>query len=122
MNDRELLAMLAAGPTSGAALAARLGISRSAVHKHVEALRESGIGIDAQAGRSYALRAPCDLLDADRTVYARGLDLAAADADVPVGPACRLCTRADCASRQEEAALPGEAHFAVRAPLVPRSF
>jgi predicted transcriptional regulator/transcriptional regulator with XRE-family HTH domain len=64
----------------------------------------------------------CDLLDADRTVYARGLDLAAAGGDVPVGPACRLCTRADCASRQEEAALPGEAHFAVRAPLVPRSF
>jgi biotin operon repressor len=30
MNDRELLAALAAGPTSGEALAARLGISRSA--------------------------------------------------------------------------------------------
>jgi BirA family biotin operon repressor/biotin-[acetyl-CoA-carboxylase] ligase len=66
MNDRDLLATLAAGPTSGEALAARLGISRSAVHKHVEALRESGIDIDAQAGRGYALRAPCELLDARR--------------------------------------------------------
>ena len=65
MNDHDLLATLAAGPTSGEALAAQLGISRSAVHKHVEALRESGIDIDAQAGRGYALRAPCDLLDAD---------------------------------------------------------
>jgi len=65
MNDRDLLATLAAGPTSGEALAARLGISRSAVHKHVEALRESGIGIDAQAGRGYALRVPCELLDAE---------------------------------------------------------
>ena len=64
MNDRDLLAVLAAGPTSGEALAARLGISRSAVHKRMESLRESGIGIDAQAGRGYALRAPCDLLDA----------------------------------------------------------
>jgi predicted transcriptional regulator len=64
----------------------------------------------------------CDVLDADRTVYAAGLDLANMEADARVGPACRLCTRTDCASRQEEAALPGEARFAIRAPLVPRSF
>jgi predicted transcriptional regulator len=64
----------------------------------------------------------CDVLDADRTVYAAGLDLARAETDMRVGPACRLCVRADCASRQEEAALPGEARFAVRAPLVPRTF
>jgi BirA family biotin operon repressor/biotin-[acetyl-CoA-carboxylase] ligase len=65
MNDRDLLAALAAGPTSGEALAARLGISRSAVHKRIESLREAGIGVDAQAGRGYELRAPCDLLDAE---------------------------------------------------------
>ena len=65
MNDRDLLAALAAGPTSGEALAARLGISRSAVHKRIESLRELGIGVDAQAGRGYELRAPYDLLDAD---------------------------------------------------------
>ena len=41
-------------------------------------------------------------------------------ADVMVGPACRLCPRRDCADRQEEAAVPGGAQAAVRAPLVPR--
>jgi BirA family biotin operon repressor/biotin-[acetyl-CoA-carboxylase] ligase len=70
VNDRDLLAALAAGPTSGEALAARLGISRSAVHKRIETLRELGIGVDAQAGRGYALHATCDLLDAD-TIRAR---------------------------------------------------
>ncbi|HEY0920821.1 helix-turn-helix domain-containing protein [Devosia sp.] len=49
----------------------------------------------------------CDVLHADRTVYGAGLDLADASADVPVGPSCRLCTRRDCPSRQEEAFAPG---------------
>ena len=66
MTDRDLLLQLAEGPCSGEALAARLGISRSAVHKRIEALREAGIDIDAQAGRGYALREPCELLDAQR--------------------------------------------------------
>lgn len=43
-----------------------------------------------------------DILHADETVYADGLNLADAHADVPVGPTCRLCTRTDCASRQED--------------------
>jgi predicted transcriptional regulator len=64
----------------------------------------------------------CDVLHADRTVYATGLDLADAGADVPVGPACRLCPRRDCADRQEEALAPGGQPAAVRAPLVPRRF
>ena len=64
----------------------------------------------------------CDVLHADRTVYAAGLDLADASADVPVGPACRLCPRRDCADRQEEAPMPGGQPAAVRAPLVPRRF
>ncbi|GLQ54831.1 helix-turn-helix domain-containing protein [Devosia nitrariae] len=49
----------------------------------------------------------CDVLHADRTVYGAGLDLADHRADVPVGPACRLCTRAECSSRQEEPLAPG---------------
>ena len=64
----------------------------------------------------------CDVLHADRTVYAAGLDLADASADVPVGPACRLCPRRDCADRQEEALMPGGQPAAVRAPLIPRGF
>ncbi|MGN6489529.1 MAG: helix-turn-helix domain-containing protein [Devosia sp.] len=64
----------------------------------------------------------CDVLHADRTVYASGLNLADPAADVPVGPACRLCPRRDCADRQEEALMPGGQPGAVRAPLVPRRF
>lgn len=64
----------------------------------------------------------CDVLHADLTVYASGLDLSDASADVPVGPACRLCTRRDCPDRQEEAPMPGGQPAAVRAPLVPRRF
>ena len=45
-----------------------------------------------------------------------------APADVPVGPACRLCPRRDCADRQEEALMPGGQPAAVRAPLIPRGF
>jgi XRE family transcriptional regulator, fatty acid utilization regulator len=47
-----------------------------------------------------------DILHADRTVYADGLNLNDAQADIPVGPTCRLCTRPDCASRQEEPFAP----------------
>lgn len=60
----------------------------------------------------------CSVLQADRTVYAEGLDLGSTAADVPVGPACRLCTRSDCASRQEEVQGIGPAQGGVRAPLV----
>jgi predicted transcriptional regulator/transcriptional regulator with XRE-family HTH domain len=48
-----------------------------------------------------------DILHADSTVYADGLDLNDSAADVPVGPSCRLCTRADCPSRQEAPFAPG---------------
>jgi hypothetical protein len=64
----------------------------------------------------------CDVLQADRTVYSIGLDLGDVAGDVPVGPACRLCPRRDCADRQEEALMPGGQPAAVRAPLVPRRF
>jgi BirA family biotin operon repressor/biotin-[acetyl-CoA-carboxylase] ligase len=46
---RALLDALAAadGPVSGPALAADLGVSRAAVWKHVERLRESGFAIES---------------------------------------------------------------------------
>jgi BirA family biotin operon repressor/biotin-[acetyl-CoA-carboxylase] ligase len=60
-----LLAELAQGATiSGSALAARLGVTRAAVWKQVERLRESGLAVSAQAGGGYRLDAPIDLLDA----------------------------------------------------------
>jgi predicted transcriptional regulator/transcriptional regulator with XRE-family HTH domain len=54
-----------------------------------------------------AIMLACDVLHADRTIYGAGLDVSDRDADVPVGPACRLCTRIECPSRQEEALAPG---------------
>ncbi len=48
-----------------------------------------------------------DVLHADDTVYGDGLNLGDSRFDVPVGPSCRLCTRADCASRQENPWTPG---------------
>lgn len=64
MSDRALLAELARGPCSGSVLAQRLGLTRAAVWKRVEALRAAGAEIDARAGRGYALAAPLELLDA----------------------------------------------------------
>ena len=60
----------------------------------------------------------CDVLHADRTVYGHGLALSDTSADVPVGPSCRLCTRRDCSSRQEEALSPGGPRSLTRTPLV----
>lgn len=48
-----------------------------------------------------------DILHADETVYADGLAMDDARYDVPVGPTCRLCTRAECPSRQEDPWAPG---------------
>lgn len=66
MSDRDLLARLAQGPCSGAALAKELGLTRAAVWKRIEALRADGVEIEARAGRGYALAAPVSVLDAAR--------------------------------------------------------
>ncbi|KAB1187832.1 MULTISPECIES: biotin--[acetyl-CoA-carboxylase] ligase [Haloferax] len=49
MSDtrRALLAALAEGPVSGPELADRLGVSRAAVWKHVESLRDEGFGVES---------------------------------------------------------------------------
>ncbi len=64
----------------------------------------------------------CNVLHADQTIYAQGLNLADTDADVQVGPTCRLCTRSDCASRQEEPLAPMPGRSDLRAALVPKGF
>ena len=62
-----LLAELARGTTvSGRLLAERLGVTRAAIWKQVERLRESGLAVSAQPGGGYRLDAPLDLLDATR--------------------------------------------------------
>ena len=64
----------------------------------------------------------CNVLHADQTVYAQGLNLADTDADVRVGPTCRLCTRSDCSSRQEEPLAPMPGRSDLHAALVPKGF
>ena len=56
MSDRALLARLCEGPASGAALAQALGITRSAVWKRIEALREAGVDVEAEPGRGACFR------------------------------------------------------------------
>jgi len=51
----------------------------------------------------HAVMLACDVMHADKTVYADGLDLGSAGRTaVPVGPSCRLCLRLDCLHRAEE--------------------
>jgi BirA family biotin operon repressor/biotin-[acetyl-CoA-carboxylase] ligase len=54
------------GVHSGEALAERAGVTRSAVWKAIEQLREMGLEIAAQTHRGYQLVAPCEALDAQR--------------------------------------------------------
>lgn len=64
LDDRDLLARLAAGPATGDALARAAGLTRAAVWKRIDALRTAGVEIDARPGRGYSLRHPLELLDA----------------------------------------------------------
>jgi BirA family biotin operon repressor/biotin-[acetyl-CoA-carboxylase] ligase len=67
-GERGILQRLIAGPVSGDALAQEAGLTRAAMWKRIEALREAGVEIDAQAGRGYALRHPLELLQADNII------------------------------------------------------
>ncbi|HEX7802705.1 MAG TPA: bifunctional biotin--[acetyl-CoA-carboxylase] ligase/biotin operon repressor BirA [Pseudoxanthomonas sp.] len=69
-GERGILQRLIAGPVSGDALAQEAGLTRAAMWKRIEALREAGVEIDAQAGRGYTLRHPLELLQADDIVDA----------------------------------------------------
>ena len=57
---------------SGEAIGAELGCSRTAVWKHVEALRQLGIEVDAVAGQGYLLKEPLELLDRSSILAALG--------------------------------------------------
>lgn len=67
IDPRQLLAALAdTHAVSGAALAVTLGVSRNAVWKQIEALRELGAPIEAVAGSGYRLGCAFEALDAAR--------------------------------------------------------
>ena len=62
-----LLALLADGARhSGSELAEQLGVTRSAVWKHVAELRRLGIDVVSLERRGYSLARPVELLDAER--------------------------------------------------------
>ncbi|HDS0950049.1 TPA: bifunctional biotin--[acetyl-CoA-carboxylase] ligase/biotin operon repressor BirA [Stenotrophomonas maltophilia] len=63
MDDRQLLAKLAAGRLSGDALARELGQTRAAIWKRIQGLRAAGVDIQGRAGEGYGLTRPVDLLD-----------------------------------------------------------
>jgi len=65
--DLRLVNSLSAGESrSGETIAAELGCSRTAVWKHIESLRELGVGVEAVAGLGYRLAEPIELLDRQR--------------------------------------------------------
>jgi BirA family biotin operon repressor/biotin-[acetyl-CoA-carboxylase] ligase len=69
MDPRRLIDHLSAdAAVSGNALAARLGVTRAAVWKQVEALRSVGAPIEAAAGSGYRLSWPIEWLDRERIV------------------------------------------------------
>lgn len=84
MDDRQLLAKLAAGPLSGDALARELGQTRAAVWKRIQGLRSAGVAIEGRAGDGYTLKQPVDLLEAERLRAGLSPDAAARVADLEV--------------------------------------
>jgi len=78
MSTRERLieALADGGLHSGSLLAARLGLSRSAVWKQLHRLGELGLEVVSVPGRGYRLGEPLDLLQRERILA--GLDAAAA--------------------------------------------
>ncbi len=63
-TERALLHRLADGPVSGDLLALEAGLTRAAVWKRIEALRQAGMAVAAVPARGYRLTQPLDLLDA----------------------------------------------------------
>ncbi len=71
ISPRDLLAALSADrAVSGSELARTLGVTRAAVWKQIEQLREIGAPIAAAAGSGYRLVWPLELLDAARIAAA----------------------------------------------------
>lgn len=65
-RERQLLLRLAAGPVSGDLLAQETGLTRAAIWKRVQSLREAGVAIAGSAGQGYVLEQPLDLLEPAR--------------------------------------------------------
>jgi BirA family transcriptional regulator, biotin operon repressor / biotin---[acetyl-CoA-carboxylase] ligase len=64
--DRVLLDLLSDKPVSGVALAEQIGISRSAVWKRIQHLRDAGFEIETKSGQGYFLKHAIEWLDQGR--------------------------------------------------------
>lgn len=69
LQTRLLRALANGQRVSGAELAAQTGISRAAIWKRIERLRQQGLDLIAQPGKGYQLRHPVDLLDGDAITF-----------------------------------------------------
>lgn len=49
--------------------------------------------------KSFAIGLGCDVTHAEKLVYAKGIDLADAEAAVPIGAGCKICDRPACPQR-----------------------
>ncbi len=63
MIDRALLGLLSKQPVSGVTLAEQLGVSRAAIWKRIQQLREAGFEIETKSGQGYYLTHDLDWLD-----------------------------------------------------------
>lgn len=63
MIDREILDLLAKKAVSGVALATQMGVSRSAVWKRIQHLRDAGFEIETTPGKGYFLKSAVEWLD-----------------------------------------------------------
>jgi len=70
VDNSALLSALVSGPKTGVELAERLGVSRAAVWKRIEHLRQQGLAIEAVEHQGYALPQPTPLLDAGKILEA----------------------------------------------------
>ena len=61
--DREILDLLSKKAVSGVALAEQMGVSRSAVWKRIQHLRDDGFEIETSPGKGYFLKSPVEWLD-----------------------------------------------------------
>ena len=75
-QERLLLQRLAAGPVSGDVLARDAGVSRAAIWKRIENLRDAGVVIAAVPGRGYRIDPALELFDADTIRAALAADVA----------------------------------------------
>ena len=86
----------ATGFVSGEALALKAGVSRAAVSKAIDKIRQQGIGVTAKHRLGYKLEEGCDPL------YALGIETALDASEEPLE--CRIMVKADTRSTNEDVA------------------